>query len=204
MSFRLLALVRGRTGGASTNARAGRKTRAGRRGMSTLSLTLETASVMSWFVFMILGEKLVGDSASARRATETTTQQSARVSGASGCTGGEQGATSGSFSATPQSSVDEIGTPDIGQLISLVEMLGFGSGQQATFQYFTNQFKQTTVTAQVDNVKAPILIGGNNLSFKAVAQSACREKTYDQIGTSITQYRNSVFTTNIQGWSLSQ
>ena len=202
MNTRLIELFTRRTGGTSTAA-SRRKTRAGRRGMSTLSLTLETTAVMSWFVFMILGEKLVGDAASARRATENTTQQSARVSGASGCTGGEQGATSGSFTASPQSSVDEIGTPDIGSLISLVEMLGFGSGQQ-TFQYFTNQFKQTTVTAQVSNVKAAALIGGNSLSFKAVAQSACREKTFDQIGTSITQYRNSVFTTNIQGWSLSQ
>ena len=170
-----------------------------RRGMSTTSLTLETAAVMGWFVFMILGEKLVGDATSARRSAENTTQQSARVSGNNFCMGGEKGSTSGSFSASPQSGVDQIGVPDIGTVISLVEMLGFGP--QPTFANFTNQFKQTTVTAQVDSVKAAQLIGGNSMSFKATSQAACREKALDLPGTAITAYRNSVYLTNIMGWS---
>ena len=88
---------------------------------------------------------------------------------------------------------------DIGQIMSLVEMLGFGP--QATFALFSNQFKQTTVSAQVDNVKAANLLGGNTLSFKATSQAACREKALDMPGTSITAYRQSVYLTNILGWA---
>jgi hypothetical protein len=193
--MRILAMIRGRTGAPARTHR-----RAWKRGMSTTSLTLETAAVMGWFVFMIRGEKLVGDATSARRSVENTTQQSARVSGNNYCQGGTQGSTSGAFSASPQAGVDQIGVPDIGEVISLVEMLGFGP--QATFANFTNQFKQTTVTAQVDNVKAAALIGGNSMSFKATSQAACREKALDTPGTSITTYRTSVYLTNILGWSL--
>ncbi len=200
MSMRLLGLFSrytARTGDLKTKST--RRSRAGKRGLSTVSLTLETGAVMSWFVFMILGEKLVGDSTAARRSTENSAQQSARVSGNNFCSGGEQSSTSGAYTASPSSGIDEIGVPDIGQIMSLVEMLGFGP--QATFALFSNQFKQTTVTAQVDNVKAANLLGGNTLSFKATSQAACREKALDMPGTSITAYRQSVYLTNILGWA---
>ena len=196
--MRLLRLFTERTGDIAQKRKLAKR-HARRRGVSPVSLTLETGAVMCWFVFMILGEKLVGDATSARRSVENSTQQSARVSGNNFCSGGSLGSTAGAFSASPQSAIDSIGVPDIGQIISLVEMLGFGP--QATFKLFTQEFKQTTVTAQVSNVKAAALIGGNSLSFKSTNQAACREKALDTPGTSITAYRQSVYLTNILGWS---
>ena len=179
------------------------RNRARQRGMNPMSITMETAAVLSWFVVMILGEKLVGDATAARRSVTNATQQSARVNSASYCQGGSNAsASSGGFTATPNMSMGSNGTPDIGSFMSIIASMGFG-GQQ-TMQLFSMPFQQTTATANVDNVKAATLLGGNSFSFSSTASGACREKPLDKPGTSITDYRNSVFLTNIQGWAQSQ
>ncbi len=100
----------------------------------------------------------------------------------------------------PSINIGSNGTPSIGSLLSIIEGLGFGGGAQPTFALFTKEFQNASVSASVNNVTAAKLVGGNSYSFTSTSNQSCREQALDKPGTSISDYRISVYISNIMGW----
>jgi len=55
------------------------------RGFSHISLTIEAAGVMGWFVMTILSQKYLNDAATSRRAAENAAEQGSVASASSFC-----------------------------------------------------------------------------------------------------------------------
>lgn len=169
------------------------------RGFSHVSTTLEAAAIMGWFVILVLGEKLVSDSTTARRAVEDTAEQSAVASSAAYCESNVV-LTQSVGGVGPRGSVNvgAHGGLDISNLVSLLAGLGLGS--QRTFQLFTLKLQSTTARAEQGDVHGAPQVGGATYDFYGERTRACQERPKDVPETSIDQYRKSIFNKNILGY----
>jgi hypothetical protein len=175
------------------------------RGFSHISLTIEAAGVMGWFVMTILSQKYLNDAATSRRAAENAAEQGSVASASSFCQGGGSAqSTLGKFSASGSASVFSNGMPQLtpAQIPSLISMVGISSLQTLPVYFKQFQGSQTSTTAGAVTSVAPhnAVTSG---SFQGVRNMACLEKSLDSAGApwiGILTARQNVFTTNIQGY----
>jgi hypothetical protein len=175
------------------------------RGFSHISLTIEAAGVMAWFVMTVLSEKYLNDATTSRRAAENAAEQ-ATVSSASGFCQGSGSATNtlGKFSASGSTSMFSNGMPQLtpAQIPSLISMIGVSSLSSLPVYFKQFQGSQTKTTAGAVTSTAPhnTVTSG---TFQGVRDMACLEKSLDTPGApwiNIQNARQQVFTTNIQGY----
>src|SRR5689334_13371704 len=98
------------------------RSRAGQRGLTTVTTVLEGAMVIGWFVVLILGEKAVSRSVDARRAAETVAEEAATSTSADACTAME--VTLANARALP--SILASAPPDVARAVALLVALGLG------------------------------------------------------------------------------
>jgi len=173
----------------------------GKRGFSHVSMTLEAAAVMGWFVVLVLGEKYVGDATSARRAAEDSVEQSSVASAMSYCAGGGAGASAGSAAAPVQGSADvrQNGKLSISSVLSIIAGLGLGS--QKSFPLYTEPFQGAFATASSGGVTPHRLVGEGTHTFSGNRNLACLEppKAVSPI-PDLLSYRSSIFDTTVRGY----
>lgn len=170
--------------------------RARSRGVSSISNVLESAMVMGWFVALLVGERAVSSAADARRKAESAASESATSSSAQNCTAKQPSVAAGA-NASP--SVGNAGKPDVASAISLVQ--GLGLGGERTFPNYTQQMKSVKVkaTASPDGVVGgePILDGKQ---FEGERALGCTEKSLDVPKGTLEDYRQKLWTKNLQGY----
>lgn len=169
-----------------------------RRGFSHVSTMLEISAVMGWFVVLVLGEKFVGDAVTARRAAEISAQESVSSSAMQYCGGSSPSPTSIGQSVRSALDVAVNGTPDLSEIIGIVA--GLGLEYQKTFSLYLDPLRESTAGAQSGTVTPHPLVGSGSYSFNVHRTMACLERSKDSPIPDIAEYRNSIFTTNIQGY----
>jgi hypothetical protein len=175
------------------------------RGFSHISLTIEAAGVMGWFVMTVLSEKYLNDATTSRRAAENAAEQASVSNASSFCQGGGAASnTLGNFEAHGSSDVFSNGMPQLtpAQIPSLISMVGISSLKTLPVYFQQFQGSKTSTTAQAVTSTAP----HNQVTsgqFQGVRDLACLEKSLESPGApwlSIAEARQNVFTTNIQGY----
>ena len=177
-----------------------RRLRARGRGFSHVSMTLEAAAVMGWFAVCVIGEKYLADGAHARRDAETSAQQSSIASATSYCEGGGAAGAASSASGdlskvTSSLSTFQNGSFSISSIVSIV--MGLGLGGQSTFSLYSDPFQGAGAKASESTT------GGGPHTFRADRSLACLERSKDTPASpemSLSQYRMSIFGTNVQGY----
>jgi hypothetical protein len=159
---------------------------------------LEISAVMGWFVVLVLGEKFVGDAVTARRAAEISAQESVSSSAMSYCAGSSASPTSIGQAVHSAIDVAVNGKPDLSQIIGIVAGLGLGS--QKTFSLYLDPLQESTAGAQSAQVKPHPLVGQGTYRFDVQRTMACLERSKDSPIPDIAEYRNAIFTTDIQGY----
>lgn len=173
--------------------------RSRRRGFSHVSTTLEAAAVLGWLVVLVLGEKLINDAVTARRAVEDTAEQSSVAAAAAYCeTNRTVGSTIPGTAAGGMTFAVTDGRLDIQNLLSL--LTGLGIGAQRTMPLYTLPLRSSTSRAAQGEVHADPLVGGGTYAFQGERSLACQERAVDVPQNSIADYRKSIFDTNIAGF----
>ncbi|WP_394847127.1 hypothetical protein LZC95_06615 [Pendulispora brunnea] len=172
--------------------------KARKRGFSHISMTLEAAAVMVWFVVLVLGEKYVGDATSARRQAEDSVQQSSIANAMSYCSGAGA-ATSAASGGVPSSlQVRPQGNLSVSQIFAILAL--FGIGHERTYPVYTEPLRGTFANASVGGVTPHQLVGEGTHTFTGNRALACLERSKDTPVPSINQYRGSIFNTTIRGY----
>ncbi|WP_394836792.1 hypothetical protein LVJ94_07775 [Pendulispora rubella] len=173
--------------------------RARKRGFSHVSMTLEAAAVMVWFVVLVLGEKYVGDATTARRRAEDSVQQSSIANAMSYCSGGAASAASSSAGGVPSSlQVRPQGNLNVSQIFAILAL--FGIGHERTYPVYTEPLRGTFANASSGGVTPHQLVGEGTHTFTGNRALACLERSKDSPIPSINQYRGSIFDTTIRGY----
>lgn len=175
------------------------------RGFSHISMTIEAAGVMGWFVMTVLSEKYLNDATTSRRTAENAAEQAAVSNASSFCQGGGSASnTLGKFSAQGGSSMFSNGMPQLtpAQIPSLLSMVGVTSLQTLPvyFKQFQGTQSKTTAAAVTSTAPHNQVTSG---TFEGVRNMECLEKSLDSPGApwiGIATARQNVFTTNIQGY----
>lgn len=139
--------------------------------------------VMGWYVALLLGEKVVSEAASARRAVEDGSQQAALSTSGAYCAGAPEGVRASAL-------IVSSGKPDVGTATSLLSMLGAGTGQR-TFGYYVSPLRDAKVKAS-QPTQGRIFVGERSLG--------CLERPLDTPAGSISQYRAPIWITNLMGY----
>jgi hypothetical protein len=186
----------------STVSRLRKRLRA--RGFSHISMTMEAAGVMGWFVVLVLSEKYMNDASTSRRAAETSAQQSSVSSAMSNCQGGSQPATAGSITAQTSTNMFSNGMPQLtpAQIPPILSVVGVSSLQTLPNYFKPFQGTQAQGTASPVTDKAPRNQTTSG-QFTGVSNMACLEKPLDTPGApwpSIETARIQVFVKNIAGY----
>ncbi len=173
--------------------------RARQRGFSHVATTLEAAAVLGWLVVLVLGEKLINDAVTARRAVEDTAEQSSVAAAAGYCeTNRTVASTIPGTAARGITVASPDGKLDIQNLLALLN--GLGIGAQRTMTLYTMPLRSSTSRALQGDVHADPLVGGGSYTFRGERSFACQERAVDIPQTSIADYRKSIFDTNILGF----
>lgn len=169
------------------------------RGFTHVSFVLEASAVLGWFAVLVLGERLVGDATTARRAVEVAAQQSSVVLSTSYCEGEAEPATTlAGYRPDANAGVEGRGAPDVGAVLSLARVLGIGS--QPTFRVYTSEAQTASARATQGGIRGAKQVGDAAHTFEGQRSLACRERSADTPSTSIAKYRASIFDTNIKGF----
>jgi len=167
--------------------------------MVSMSALCESAAFLAWWTWILVGQKHVADASAARRSVDYGASDAALVANASPCRQATVPRQRELARFTPSVTLRSFteGTLEIGNLVSLVSAVAIG--RQATFEVFSAPFANSVISAAIDQVDAPPLLGGETRSFGARRRVACIEPTKDRPETSIADYRKSVFSM-IQGY----
>jgi hypothetical protein len=173
-------------------------------GFSHISQTIEAAAVMAWFVILVVGEKYVGDSTSARRSTENAVQQSSVASAIRHCQGGGEGLSfPGPVQVSSGVGVHVNGMPQVtmNEIPSIISGLGVTSLR--TLPVYFKPFQTTSARATAAEVTAGAPLSFRSGEFEGVREMACLEPSLDSPGApwvSIESSRTMIFVKNVLGY----
>jgi hypothetical protein len=175
------------------------RARAGQRGMSTISLTLESALIMMWFVVVILGELAVSRAATARRAAEQAAESSTARTSAEYCR--PSAITVGT--ARVDISIISNGKPNgVSAAIAIIQALG-GVGGGRTWAYYILPLLNgdARATATADRIVVPMSNADpSSRRFFAERNAGCLEKPLDVPAGTMNFYRNAMWVKNLLGY----
>jgi hypothetical protein len=162
------------------------KRRARSRGFSHVSTTLEAAAIMGWFAVAVISEKHLDDAVTARRASETSAQESAHGSAASAKSQPVENAVG---EARPQTSVsigssDKLGVND--QSLPSLNEIGWTKSKA-----FNSQ--QTPLKHAAANAKT-------NGAFPAARQISCQDEAPSSTKPQIESFRSTLWDTHLKGY----
>ncbi len=177
-----------------SRALAHSRSRARKRGFSSVGTILESAMVMGWFVVLLLGEKGVSSAADARRSAESAAEESATKASANQCK--PQSANVGSARTSP--SVISNGKPDVASAVALVQALGLG--QQRTFPNYIKPLQNVIVQGTSGAEEVPGDVNPAGKTFEGQRDLGCLEKPIDTSKGSMDQYRAKLWEQNLKGY----
>jgi hypothetical protein len=149
-----------------------------------VSMILESAAVMGWFVILVLGEKYLDDATRSRRGAEDRAEEMTVLTAMSGeCTG------------------IQTGTPDVS---SFVVPLASGLGINVpTLPNYVRPFVAAATTKLGDRVQAAPPLDFTSGTFRARRTEACLEPSLDSPGAPwslLGRARDQLFVRHIMGY----
>jgi hypothetical protein len=190
------------------------------RGFSHMSMVVESAAVMGWFVILVLGEKYMDDATRSRRSTEDATQQSSMGSAMGFCRGSAEGgpthkneiggfrlpsSPNAAMASTASVNISMLGTgkPQLSPSIVPTLIAGLGLVSLKTLPNYFLPFQAADAVSIAGSVKAAEPLGFTSGTFRGQHTAACLERSLDLPGApwvNLKIAREGIFITNIMGY----
>ena len=173
--------------------------RRAQRGMSTISLTLEAALIMMWFVVVILGELAVSRAATARRSAEGAAESSTAMTAAQYC----KPSPIMIGKARVDISIITNGKPNgVAAAIAIIQALGGVSGGRTWGYYILPLLNgDARATATADRIDVPMSNADpSSRRFFAERNTGCLEKPLDTPAGTMNFYRHAMWMKNLFGY----